>query len=89
MSKHYPDLELNFENDIKLNTEFKELEDGTVKVVISNAKEEDKMNEASENLKGTLLDEAMTLVDVVSYVPSDMLTGVLGVVNMFIPSSSN
>ena len=33
---------LNFENDIKLNTEFKELEDGTVKVVISNAKEEDK-----------------------------------------------
>ena len=42
MSKHYPDLELDFENDIKLNTEFKELEDGTVKVVISNAKEEDK-----------------------------------------------
>ena len=53
------------------------------------AKEEVDKNKAADAFQSATISEAMKLLDVVAYVPSDMVTGVLDVVNMFIPSSSN
>lgn len=56
MSNKYPKLELEFEDDIRLNATFEELDDGTVKVVIANANEEDKnvVQKVSENEAGRM-----------------------------------
>lgn len=58
-------------------------------LAMKDAENEDDEKKAADAFQSATINEAMKLLDVVAYVPSDMVTGVLDVVNMFIPSSSN
>ena len=52
------------------------------------ASEEEK-NEASDKLMETVLNEATTLADIVSVVPSDMASGILGMMDILMSTSGN
>ena len=48
---------------------------------------EEKKNEASDKLMETVLNEATTLADIVSVVPSDMASGILGMMDILMSAS--
>ena len=50
---------------------------------------EEKKNEASDKLMETVLNEATTLADIVSVVPSDMASGILGMMDILMSTSGN
>lgn len=60
---------------------------GTLATISNDEADKDKKDEASKQLMETVLNEATTLVDIVSVVPSDMAGGILGVLDLFMTSS--
>ena len=71
------------------NVIFNNVEDvvGSLATISNEEADKDKKDEASKQLMETVLNEATTLVDIVSVVPSDMASGILGVLDLFMTSS--
>lgn len=60
---------------------------GTLATINNEEASDESKDEASKQLMETVLNEATTLVDIVSVVPSDMAGGILGVLDLFMTSS--
>lgn len=60
---------------------------GTLATISNDDAEDEDKDKASKQLMETVLNEATTLVDIVSVVPSDMASGILGVLNLVMASS--
>ena len=70
------------------NVIFNNVEDvvGSLATISNDEADKDKKDEASKQLMETVLNEATTLVDIVSVVPSDMASGIKDVLGLFMPS---
>ena len=60
---------------------------GTLATINNEEASDESKDKASKQLMETVLNEATTLVDIVSVVPSDMAGGILGVLDLFMTSS--
>ena len=60
---------------------------GTLATINNKEASDESKDKASKQLMETVLNEATTLVDIVSVVPSDMAGGILGVLDLFMTSS--
>ena len=60
---------------------------GSLATISNDEADKDKKDEASKQLMETVLNEATTLVDIVSVVPSDMASGIKDVLGLFMTSS--
>ena len=60
---------------------------GTLATISNDDAEDEDKDKASKQLMETVLNEATTLVDIVSVVPSDMASGILGVLDLVMASS--
>ncbi len=60
---------------------------GTLATINNKEASDESKDKASKQLMETVLNEATTLVDIVSVVPSDMASGILGVLDSFMTSS--
>lgn len=71
------------------NVIFNNVEDvvDSLATISNDEADKDKKDEASKQLMETVLNEATTLADIVSVVPSDMASGILGVLDLFKTSS--
>ena len=71
------------------NVIFNNVEDvvGTLATLKSEGADDDAKKSAEEKLMKTVLNEATTLVDIVSVVPSDMASGIKDVLGLFMTSS--
>lgn len=56
-------------------------------LAMKDAENEDDKNKAADAFQSATINEAMKLLDVVAYVPSDMASGILGVLDSFMTSS--
>lgn len=71
------------------NLVFNNVEDviGSMGVINSGSSTEEEKDEASQKLTEAIANEAVTMIDVVSVVPSDMASGILDVLNLLTSSS--
>ena len=71
------------------NVLFNNVEDvvGSMATIQDDEASEEKKNEASDKLMETVLNEATTLADIVSVVPSDMASGILGMMDILMSAS--
>lgn len=71
------------------NVLFNNVEDvvGSMATIQDDKASEEKKKEASDKLKETVLNEATTLADIVSVVPSDMASGILGMMDILMSAS--
>ena len=60
---------------------------GSMATIQDDEASEEKKNEASDKLMETVLNEATTLADIVSVVPSDMASGILGMMDILMSAS--
>ena len=60
---------------------------GSMATIQDKEASEEKKNEASDKLMETVLNEATTLADIVSVVPSDMASGILGMMDILMSAS--
>ena len=62
---------------------------GSMTTIQNEYASEEEKNEASDKLMETVLNEATTLADIVSVVPSDMASGILGMMDILMSTSGN
>ena len=62
---------------------------GSMATIQDDKASEEKKKEASDKLMETVLNEATTLADIVSVVPSDMASGILGMMDILMSTSGN
>ena len=80
------DERVNTELDAITNIVFNEKIADSI-LAMKNAKNEDDEKKAADAFQSATINEAMKLLDVVTYVPSDMASGILGVLDSFMTSS--